>query len=161
MAGPARESRMERYSTSPQSNIPMTEPHLSHTQSDAMLNHFLADGFEGLPGAIGLLINAAMKIERSQHLQATANERTANERTANERTAQRPAPSAQRQPPTANRQPSYLTFPNLPRNFLQIRFGLDMLRPSVLKDCPSITLNPNPTKNMLPAKMDIPTPLLA
>jgi hypothetical protein len=54
----------------------MTEPHLSHTQSDAMLNHFLADGFEGLPGAIGLLINAAMKIERSQHLQATANERT-------------------------------------------------------------------------------------
>lgn len=54
----------------------MTEPHLSHTQSDAMLNHFLADGLEGLPGAIGLLINAAMKIERSQHLQATANERT-------------------------------------------------------------------------------------
>ena len=50
----------------------MTEPHLSHTQSDAMLNHFLADGLEGLPGAISLLINAAMKIERSQHLQATA-----------------------------------------------------------------------------------------
>ena len=105
MAGPARESRMERYSTSPQSNIPMTEPHLSHTQSDAMLNHFLADGFEGLPGAIGLLINAAMKIERSQHLQATANERTANERTAQRPapSAQRPAPSANRQPPTANR----------------------------------------------------------
>ena len=56
---------------------------------------------------------------------------------------------------------SQCAFPNLPRNFLQIRFGLDMLRPSVLKDCPSITLNPNPTKNMLPAKMDIPTPLLA
>ena len=54
----------------------MTEPHLSHTQSDAMLNHFLADGLEGLPGAISLLINAAMKIERSQHLQATAHERT-------------------------------------------------------------------------------------
>jgi hypothetical protein len=70
-------------------------------------------------------------------------------------------PTTNRQPPTANRQPSPLTFPNLPRNFLQIRFGLDMLRPSVLKDCPSITLNPNPTKNMLPAKMDIPTPLLA
>ena len=63
--------------------------------------------------------------------------------------------------PTANRQPSYLTFPNLPHDFLQIRFGLDMLQSSVLKDCPSITLNPNPTKNMLPAKMDIPTPLLA
>jgi hypothetical protein len=54
----------------------MTEPPLSHTQSDAMLNHFPADGLEGLRGAIGLLINAAMKIERSQHLQATANERT-------------------------------------------------------------------------------------
>jgi len=38
---------------------------------------------------------------------------------------------------------------------------LDMLRSSVLKDCPSITLNPNPTKNMLHAKMDISTPLLA
>ena len=78
----------------------MTEPHLSHTQSDAMLNHFLADGFEGLPGAIGLLINAAMKIERSQHLQATANERTAQRPAPS---AQRPAPSANRQPPTANR----------------------------------------------------------
>ena len=76
VAGPAKESRMERYSTSTQSNTSMTEPHLSHTQSDAMLNHFLADGLDGLPGAIGLLINAAMKIERSQHLQATANERT-------------------------------------------------------------------------------------
>jgi hypothetical protein len=76
-------------------------------------------------------------------------------------TADRRPPTANRQPPTANRQPPYLTFPNLPRNFLQIRFGLDMLRPSVLKDCSSITLNPNPTKNMLPAKMDIPTPLLA
>ena len=67
---------MERYSKSAQSNTPMTGPHLSHTQSDAMLNHFPADGLEGLPGAISLLINAAMKIERSQHLQATANERT-------------------------------------------------------------------------------------
>ena len=54
----------------------MTEPHLSHAQSDAMLNHFPADGLKGLPGAIILLINAAMKIERSQHLQATAHERT-------------------------------------------------------------------------------------
>ena len=41
-----------------------------------MLNHFPADGLEGLLGAISLLINAAMKIERTQHLQATANERT-------------------------------------------------------------------------------------
>ena len=66
---------MERYSKSPQSNTPMIGPHLSPAQSDAMLNHFPADGLEGLPGAISLLINAAMKIERSQHLQATANER--------------------------------------------------------------------------------------
>ena len=62
----------------------MTGPHLAHTQSDAVLNHFSADGLEGLPGAISLLINAAMKIERSQHLQATANERT------DQRTDQRP-----------------------------------------------------------------------
>jgi hypothetical protein len=46
-------------------------------------------------------------------------------------------------------------------NFLQIRLGLDMLPPPVLKDCPSITLNPKPTKNILPAKMDIPLPLVA
>ena len=54
----------------------MTEPPLSHNQSDAILNHFLADGLEGLPAAISLLIKAAMKIGRSQRLQASANERT-------------------------------------------------------------------------------------
>ena len=59
MAGPARKSRMERYSESPQSDTPITELHLSHTQSDAMCNYFPADGLEGLPGAISLLINAA------------------------------------------------------------------------------------------------------
>ena len=57
--------------------------------------------------------------------------------------------------------PSPLTFPNLPHNFLQIQFGLDILRPSVLNDCPSITLNPNATKFMLPGKMNIPLPLAA
>ncbi len=49
----------------------------------------------------------------------------------------------------------------LPHNFLQIRFGLDMLPPPALEDCPSITLNPNRTKSMLPAKMDILTNLVA
>jgi hypothetical protein len=36
-----------------------------------------------------------------------------------------------------------------------------MLPPPALKDRPSITLNPNPAKNMLPAKMDIPLPVVA
>ena len=67
--------------------------------------------------------------------------------------------NARRPPPAAR--PSPLTFPNLPHNFLQIQFGLDILRPSVLNDCPSITLNPNATKFMLPGKMNIPLPLAA
>ena len=47
---------MKGYATSPHPSPPMTEPLFSHTQSDAMLNHFPADGLEGLLGAISLLI---------------------------------------------------------------------------------------------------------
>ena len=54
----------------------MTEP-LSDTQSSAMLNHILTEGLEGLPQALSLLLNEAMKIERSRHLHAATHQRTA------------------------------------------------------------------------------------
>jgi putative transposase len=53
----------------------MTEP-LSDTQTGAMLNHILTEGLDGLPQALSLLINEAMKVQRSRHLHAGAHERT-------------------------------------------------------------------------------------
>jgi transposase-like protein len=54
----------------------MTEPQLTDTPLSHMLNQIIDGGLASLPEAFGLLINEAMKVERSRHLQALPNERT-------------------------------------------------------------------------------------
>jgi transposase-like protein len=54
----------------------MTEP-LSDTQINDVLNQIIEGGLAGLPEALTLLINEAMKVERSRHLQAQPHERSA------------------------------------------------------------------------------------
>ena len=54
----------------------MTEP-LSDTHSSDMLNQIIEGGLAGLPAAFTLLINEAMKAERSRHVQAQPHERSA------------------------------------------------------------------------------------
>lgn len=53
----------------------MTEP-LTDTFINDMLNQIIDGGLAGLPQAFGLLLDEAMKIERSRHLQARPHERT-------------------------------------------------------------------------------------
>jgi transposase-like protein len=58
----------------------MTEPQPTDTPFGHLLNQIVEEGLDGLPQAFGLLLNEAMKVERSRHLQAQPHQRT-SERT--------------------------------------------------------------------------------
>jgi transposase-like protein len=59
-----------------QNRTQMTHPAQDHTLLDQLVNHILEDGTDGLAGALRLLLNHAMEIERSQALGAGPYERT-------------------------------------------------------------------------------------
>ena len=50
------------------------------SQFDLAMELLITNGFEGVADTIGILMNSAMQIERSRHLQANPYERTANRR---------------------------------------------------------------------------------
>jgi putative transposase len=58
----------------------MTEPQPTDTPFGHLLNQIVEEGLSGLPEVLGLLLNEAMKVERSRHLQAQPHQRT-SERT--------------------------------------------------------------------------------
>ena len=53
----------------------MTEPNNTHTTTHQAINLILESGLDGLPGAIAVLVDQAMVIERSNHLGARPYER--------------------------------------------------------------------------------------